>query len=98
MTRGIGWSCLAGRREVEGRAGGIHRPVKVTPLAFHPDVGLVHPPTVIGWFDSPAQTSFHFRGVTLHPPPHRDVIGVPLGEQLLDVLGTTVCLPKELRS
>jgi hypothetical protein len=34
-----------------------------------------------------AQTSFHFRGVTLHPPPHRDVIGVQaaLGKEFLDV-------------
>jgi hypothetical protein len=32
---------LLGReKEVEGRAGGIHRPVKGTPLAFHPFWGL----------------------------------------------------------
>jgi len=40
---------LLGREEkVEGRAAGVHRPVKVTPLAFHPDVRLVHAPAVIG--------------------------------------------------
>jgi hypothetical protein len=39
-------SCLAERRK--GGAGGIHRPIKVTPLAFHPDVRLVHAPAVIG--------------------------------------------------
>jgi len=24
-----------------------------------PDVGLIHPPTVVGWFESPTQTLFH---------------------------------------
>jgi len=44
-------------------------------------------PNPVGRFETPAQTSFHFRGVTLYPSPHRDVIGVqaPLGEQLLHV-------------
>jgi hypothetical protein len=61
---------LLGREEkVEGRAGRIHRTIQVAPLALDPDVGLVHTPTVIGWFDSPAQTSFHFLGVTLDPSP-----------------------------
>ena len=39
---------LLGReKEIEGSAGGIHRPIQVTPLAFHPDIRLVHAPTVI---------------------------------------------------
>src|ERR1700686_3643060 len=43
---------LFGReKEVEGRAGRIHRPEKVTPLALDPDVGLVHPPTVVRRFE-----------------------------------------------
>ncbi len=43
-------SCvLLGReKEIEGGTGGIHRPIQVTPLAFHPDVGLVHAPAVSG--------------------------------------------------
>src|SRR5208282_5035122 len=84
---GRGRVLLGREKEVEGGAGGIHRPVKVTPLAFHPDVGLVHPPTVAGRFAPRVQTSFHFRGVTMYPSPHRDVIGVqaPLGEQLLHI-------------
>src|SRR5208282_4803656 len=84
---GRGRVLLGREKEVEGGAGGIHRPVKVTPLAFHPDVGLVHPPTVAGRFEPRVQTSFHFRGVTMYPSPHRDVIGVqaPLGQQLLHV-------------
>ena len=46
---------LLGREEkVEGRAGGIHRPVKVTPLAFHPDVRLVHAPAVTGGLQAAA--------------------------------------------
>jgi len=79
---------LLGREEkVEGRAGRIHRTIQVAPLALDPDVGLVHPPTVVGRVEPRAQTSFHFRGVTLYPSPHRDVIGVQasLGEQLLDI-------------
>jgi hypothetical protein len=68
-------------------AGGIHRPIKVTPLAFHPDVRLVHAPTVVGRLEPRAQSALKFRGVPLDPSPHRDVIGMqaPLGEQLLHV-------------
>src|SRR5271166_5027005 len=81
--------CIAfGReKEVDRRTGRIHRTIQVAPLALDPDVGLVHSPTVSRRFEPRAQTSFHFRGVTLHPPPDRDVIGVqaPLGEQLLHV-------------
>src|SRR5208337_111945 len=59
---------LLGREEkVEGRAGRIHRTIQVAPLALDPDVGLVHPPTVVGRVEPRAKTSFHFRGVTLHP-------------------------------
>jgi len=40
---------LLGReKEIEGGAAGIHRPIQVTPVAFHPDVRLVHAPAVIG--------------------------------------------------
>src|SRR5260221_4745774 len=40
---------LLGReKEIEGGAGGIHRSIQVTALAFHPDVRLVHAPAVIG--------------------------------------------------
>jgi hypothetical protein len=47
-----------------------------------------------GLFGSRAQTPFHFRGVTLYPSPHRDVIGVqaPLGQQLLHI---TIGKPEE---
>ena len=52
------------------------------------DISLLSwpPPTDVGRFEPRARTSFHFRGVTLHPPD-RDVIGAqaPLGEQLLHV-------------
>jgi hypothetical protein len=81
MTRGCGWfaplkalalktlgrCCVApGRKkEVEGGAGRIHRTIQEAPLALDPDVGFVHLPRVVGRFETPAQTSFHFRGVTL---------------------------------
>src|SRR5215471_1064109 len=67
-------SCLAPEEKVECGAGGVHRSIKVTPLAFDPDVGLIYPPTVVGRFEFRAQTSFHFRGVTLHPPPDGNVV------------------------
>src|SRR5271165_5517419 len=44
---GCGRVLLGGEKEVEGGAGGIHRPVKIAPLAFYPDVGLVHAPVVV---------------------------------------------------
>ena len=64
------------------------------PLALDPDVGLVPAPTVGGRFESTAQTSFHFRGVTLYPSPHHDLIGVhaPLGQQLLRITALRACL------
>jgi hypothetical protein len=84
---GRGRVLLGREKEVEGGARRIHRPIQVAPLALDPDAGFVHPPTDVGRFEPRAQTSFHFRGVTLHPRPDRDVIGVqaPLGEQLLHV-------------
>jgi hypothetical protein len=38
-------------------------------------------------FEAPTQSAFHFRGVTLYPPPDGDMIGVqaPISEQVLDV-------------
>src|SRR5260370_33355254 len=58
---GRGRVLLGREKEVEGGAGGIHRPVKVTPLAFHSDVGLVHPPTVVGRFEPRIPQRFHKR-------------------------------------
>jgi hypothetical protein len=84
---GRGRGLLGREQEVDRRAGRIHRPLKVTPLAFHPDVRLVHAPAVGARFEPRAQTSFHFRGVTLDRSPHRDVIGVQaaLGKEFLHV-------------
>jgi len=42
----FGKKALGREQEVDRRAGRIHRPLKVTPLAFHPDVRLVHAPAV----------------------------------------------------
>jgi len=62
-------------------------PVRIDPLALHPDVGLIHPPTVVGRSEARSQSALNFRAVTLDPPPDGDVVGVqaPLGQQLLDV-------------
>src|SRR5271168_1515116 len=103
MTRGAGWfsppKALARKRSAAAasrladRRKSIVAPVestaryKYTHLPLTPDVGFIHPPTVVGWFESPTQTLFHFRAIALDPPPDGDVIGAqaPLGEQLLDV-------------
>src|SRR5208337_3194892 len=45
---GCGRVLFGAEKEVEGGAAGIHRPVEITPLAFYPDVGLVHTPAVVG--------------------------------------------------
>ena len=78
---------MAERKEVEGGAGGIHRPIKVTPLAFHPDVRLVHAPAVIGGLQVRPSTPLQLGRVSLDPSPYRHVIGVhaPFGEQLFHV-------------
>src|ERR1700722_6990546 len=44
------------------------------PLALNPDVGLIHPPTVVGRSEPRSQSALNFWGVTLHPPPDGDVI------------------------
>src|SRR5215471_639420 len=67
-------SCLAKEEKVEGGAGGVKSPIKVTPLAFDPYVGFVDAPTIARSLESRAQTSFHFRGIALHPPPDRNVV------------------------
>ena len=64
------------------------RPIHyVKQFAFNAHIRLVHARTIVGRFESPTQTSFHFRAIALDPPPDGDVIGAqaPLGEQLLDV-------------
>ena len=39
---------LSREEKIQGRSARVHRPVEVTPLAFHPDVRLVQAPAVIG--------------------------------------------------
>jgi trehalose/maltose transport system substrate-binding protein len=48
---GCGRVLLGGEKEVEGGAAGIHRPVEITPLAFYPDVGLVHTPDLKKYYN-----------------------------------------------
>ena len=38
---------LSREEKIQGRSARVHRPVEVTPLAFDPDVGLVHTPAVV---------------------------------------------------
>jgi hypothetical protein len=80
--------CVAFSREkeVDRRTGGIDSSVQVYSFAFDPDVGLIDPPRVVGRFEPRAQTSFQFRGVTLHPSPDGDVVDqqAALGKEFLD--------------
>src|ERR1700680_4028198 len=103
MTRGTGWFCrpnalarkrfaaaasrLAERRKSRVAPEESTAPYRLAPLALDPDVGLVRPPTVGGRFESPTQRSFHFRGVTLHPPPDGNVVDQKsaLGKEFLPV-------------
>ena len=62
------------QKEVDRRTGGIDGPVQIHPLALNPDVGLIHPPTVVGRSEPRSQSALNFWGVTLHPPPDGDVI------------------------
>ena len=61
--------CVAFSREkeVDRRTAGVHGPVQVHPLAFNAHISFVHAPTIVGWFESPTQTSFHFRGRNAAP-------------------------------
>ena len=61
LTQGFGQEALCcgrvllGREEkVEGRAGGVHRPIQVAPLAFDPYVGFVDAPTIARRLEVPA--------------------------------------------
>jgi len=65
---------LCREKEVDCRTGRVHRPIKVAPLAFDPDVGFVHSPTVVGRSEPRSQSTLNFRGVTLHPPPNGHVV------------------------
>src|SRR5262249_10122428 len=91
ITRGSGWFAapsalalkafsrsrvlLCREKEVDCRTGRVHRPIKVAPLAFDPDVRLVQSPTVVGRSEPRSRSTLNFRGVTLHPPPDGHVVG-----------------------
>jgi hypothetical protein len=52
-----------------------------------PNVGLVHPPTVVGRSEPQSQSTLNFRGVTLDPPPDGNVVDQKsaLSKEFLDV-------------
>src|ERR1700736_4963985 len=93
-SQGFGQKALGGhgvalgrKKEVEGRPSGIHRTIQVAPLALDPDVGLGHPPTVVGRSEPQSQLALNFWGVTLNPPPDGDVVDQKstLSKEFLDV-------------
>ena len=46
----------------------------IAEFALNPNVGLIHPPTVVGRSEPRSQSALNFWGVTLHPPPDGDVV------------------------
>jgi hypothetical protein len=76
-----------GKPEIDGGTGRVDGPVKVGPLALHPNVCLVHPPGAIGGLQFATTTLAQFRRIALDPSPDSGVVGwqSSLGEKFLDV-------------
>jgi hypothetical protein len=54
---------------------GINLPMGCNaPLALNPNVGLIHPPTVVSRSEPRSQSTLNLWGVTLDPPPDGDVV------------------------
>ena len=76
-----------GKPEIDRSTGRVDGPVQVGPLAFHPNVSLIHPPGSVGGFQFAAATFIQFRRIALDPSPDSGVVGrqAALGEKFLDV-------------
>src|SRR5215471_11896027 len=76
-----------GKQEIDRSTGRVDGPVQVGPLAFHPNVSLIHPPGAIGGLQLLATTLIQFRRIALDPSPDGSVVGsqAALGEKFLDV-------------
>src|SRR5271166_4788364 len=72
----FGRRCIAFSREkeVDRRTGRVDSPVQIDPLALNPDVGLIHPPAIVGRSEPCSQSALNFWGVTLDPPLDGDVV------------------------
>jgi hypothetical protein len=64
--RGLGIPVLR-EQKVNGLAGLIDRSVQVPPLAFHSDIGLIHPPAASHWALAAVERLFQL-GTVLHDP------------------------------
>src|SRR5271165_584068 len=75
------------KKEVDRRTAGVDSPVQIRPFALDPDVGLIHPPAVVGRSEPRSQSALNFRRVTLDPPPDGDVVDQKsaLSKEFLDV-------------
>jgi hypothetical protein len=78
---------LLGQQYVDDLPVLVDGPVEVPPPAGDLDVGLVHEPPVAAGVPQWAGGVSEQRGEPLHPPVHRDVVGLDtaLGQQLLDI-------------
>src|SRR5271165_3791380 len=62
------------QKEVDRRTAGVESPILIHPLALNPNIGLIHPPTVVGRSEPRSQSALNLWGVTLDPPPDGDVV------------------------
>jgi hypothetical protein len=80
---------VAQRREQEINCcpGRVDGPIQVAPAALHANLGLIHTPGFIGWFEMPPQAMLQVWTVPLHPAPHRRMVDLQpaLVQQLFDV-------------
>jgi exonuclease V gamma subunit len=68
---------IAQRRQqkVNGGARRIDRSIQVAPATLNLDVSLVDTPRLVGWLQMAPQALVEFRSISLHPAPHRRVVG-----------------------
>jgi hypothetical protein len=75
------------KKRLAAAASRVDGSVQVGPLAFHPNVSLIHPPGAIGGLQLLATTLIQFGRIAPDPSPDGGVVGwqAALGEKFLDV-------------
>ena len=62
-------------------------PIPITPVALDPNAGFIDTPGLIGGLEVTPEPLLEFGAITLHPTPHRRVIGgqAALLQELFDL-------------